>query len=59
MHKCRACESEELELIIDFSPQPLAGGFLTKDRIPDEQIRQKHPEYDGVLVLPAPEMRFL
>jgi SAM-dependent methyltransferase len=37
MYKCRACESEELELIIDFSPQPLAGGFLTKEQIPDEQ----------------------
>ena len=40
MYKCRACESEELELIIDFSPQPLAGGFLTKEQIP---LEKKYP----------------
>jgi len=25
---CRTCESEDLELLIDLGPQPLAGGFL-------------------------------
>jgi hypothetical protein len=24
-----------------------------------EQIRQKHPEYEGIWILPAPEMRFV
>lgn len=37
MYKCRACENEGLELVIDFSPQPLAGGFLTEEQIQNEK----------------------
>ncbi len=35
--KCRACNGEELEKIIDFGQQPLAGGFLTEEQIQDEK----------------------
>ncbi len=28
---CRACESKNLELLIDLGPQPLAGGFLSPE----------------------------
>jgi 2-polyprenyl-3-methyl-5-hydroxy-6-metoxy-1,4-benzoquinol methylase len=29
--KCRACVNEDLELLLDLGPQPLAGGFLPPD----------------------------
>jgi SAM-dependent methyltransferase len=37
MNQCRACLSTDLELFLDFGMQPLAGGFLTKEQIPQEQ----------------------
>lgn len=37
MYKCRACNGEELEKIIDFGQQPLAGGFLIEEQIQDEK----------------------
>ncbi len=37
MNHCRACLSTDLELFLDFGMQPLAGGFLTKEQIPQEQ----------------------
>ena len=36
-NKCRACLSTDLELFLDFGTQPLAGGFLAKEQIPQEQ----------------------
>lgn len=37
MNHCRACLSTDLELFLDFGMQPLAGGFLTPEQIPQEQ----------------------
>jgi len=36
-NQCRACLSTDLELFLDLGMQPLAGGFLTKEQIPQEK----------------------
>jgi SAM-dependent methyltransferase len=40
MNNCRACLSTDLELFLDLGMQPLAGGFLTPEKIP---LEQKYP----------------
>jgi SAM-dependent methyltransferase len=38
---CRACENEDLELLLDLGPQPLAGGFLP----PESDAIEKEKTY--------------
>jgi SAM-dependent methyltransferase len=38
---CRACESTELEMLVDLGPQPLAGGFLP----PEESTKFREKTY--------------
>lgn len=38
---CRACESEDLEMLFDLGPQPLAGGFLP----PEESVINHEKTY--------------
>lgn len=37
MNQCRACSGTDIQLLIDFGLQPLAGGFVTKEQIPQEE----------------------
>lgn len=33
---CRICGSDRLTLVVDYGEMPLAGGFLTKEQLPDQ-----------------------
>jgi novobiocin biosynthesis protein NovU/D-mycarose 3-C-methyltransferase len=35
---CRACDKNDFELLLDFGDQPLAGGFITQEELPDEKL---------------------
>ena len=36
--KCAFCNNRSLDLIMDFGPNALAGGFLSKDQFKDEKF---------------------
>ena len=36
--QCAFCENDSLDLVMDFGPNALAGGFLSKDQFEDEKF---------------------